>query len=69
MVKKYLERKPFNYRQVPNSMSLIDTLGISIYPTHIILDGSGKIRELITGDREDITDLLSNSIEMLLREK
>ncbi len=44
--KAYLDKNKFNWQQYKNttdSNNIISQIGISTYPTHILLDNSGKI--------------------------
>lgn len=57
-LRKFLSEKEFKYNVVPNQKAFIeDTLGFSIYPTHIIVEPSGKIRKVVNTAPEMIAAL------------
>lgn len=57
-LEKFLTEREFNYPVVPNSKSFIEqTLGVNIYPTHIIVDQSGKIEKVVNTAEEMIEAL------------
>ena len=52
-LKKFLTKKTFNYSVVPNQKSYItDTLNISTYPTHIIINKKGTISKVVSDYKE-----------------
>ena len=59
-LQKFLSERKFNYAVVPQQKAFIeDTLGFSIYPTHIIVEPSGKIRKVVNTAPEMIASLKS----------
>lgn len=46
---KFLETHKFLYKVLPLSKGLNEKLGISIYPTHMVVDKNGIIQEVILG--------------------
>lgn len=61
-ISKYLVKTPFKYEQIPNAKEFITKLGITNYPTHIILDKKGIIREVIVGG-ENVYEKIKKTIE------
>lgn len=60
----FLSKKEFKYAVVPQQKAFIeDTLGFSIYPTHIIVEPSGKIRKVVNTAPEMIAALKAKPIE------
>lgn len=52
-LEKFLTKKIFNYAVVPNQESYIkETLNISAYPTHIIINKKGKISKVVSNYKE-----------------
>ena len=64
-LEKFLSEKEFKYAVVPQQKSFIeDTLGFSIYPTHIIVEPSGKIRKVVNTAPEMIAALKGMPLEV-----
>ncbi|WP_324719529.1 TlpA family protein disulfide reductase [Salinimicrobium sp. HB62] len=62
---KFLSEREFKYAVVPEQKSFIeDTLGFSIYPTHIVVEPSGKIRKVVNTAPEMIAALKSMPLEV-----
>jgi peroxiredoxin len=52
-LEKFLTKKIFNYAVVPNQKSFItETLNISTFPTHIIINKKGKISKAVSDFKE-----------------
>lgn len=63
-LRKFLSEKEFNYAVVAQQKAFIeDTLGFSIYPTHIIVEPSGKIRKVVNTAPEMIAALKGKPLE------
>jgi peroxiredoxin len=63
-LQKFLSEKEFNYAVVPQQKAFIeDTLGFSIYPTHILVEPSGKIRKVVNTAPEMIAALKGKPVE------
>lgn len=63
-LEKFLSEKEFNYAVVPNQKAFIEeTLGFSIYPTHIVVEPSGKIRKVVNTAPEMIAALKGQPLE------
>jgi len=65
-VKNFLAKHNFDYTQLPNAQELIKTLEINTYPTHIILDKNGVIKEIEIGATDDIFNRLVTLIDKIL---
>lgn len=66
-VKTFLQKYHFDYMQLPGAEQLIKTLEISNYPTHMVLDKNGKIKEIEIGATDNIADKLAKLIEQSLK--
>ena len=63
-LKKFLSEKEFKYVVVPNQKAFIeDTLGFSIYPTHVIVEPTGMIRKVVNTAPEMIAALKGGPLE------
>lgn len=61
---EFLSKKEFKYAVVPNQKAFIeDTLGFSIYPTHVIVAPSGKIVKVVNTAPEMIAALEGTALE------
>ena len=59
----FLKTKQFEYETVPNKKKyMIDELGVSVYPTHIIVGKDGKIK-IIVNKASDFVQTLRNEAE------
>ncbi|WP_029034714.1 TlpA family protein disulfide reductase [Salinimicrobium terrae] len=59
-LKDFLTTREFNYPVIANQKAFIeDTLGFSIYPTHIVVEPSGKIKKVVNTAPEMIAALKS----------
>lgn len=46
-LEEFLSKTEFRYEVIPNSQPFTkDSLGLTMYPTHLIVDGEGKIRKV-----------------------
>ncbi len=52
-VEKFLLSHPFKYIVFPGASSFADKLGVRNYPTHVIIDGSGKVVAIFEGVNVD----------------
>lgn len=55
VIQKFLQKHDFRYTQIPQAENLIEGLGINVYPTHMVLDKKGVIREIQLGRADDET--------------
>lgn len=58
-IEKFILKRDFKYAQLPNARDLIKELTVDTYPTHMILDKSGIIKEIEIGATEDIYNKLA----------
>jgi len=62
-LERFLTKKTFNYAVVPNQKSyLTETLNISTYPTHIIINKKGLITKAVSNCKELATALKKESL-------
>ena len=61
--RKFLKKHRFRYKQISGARSLIKEMGVSTYPTHIILDKDGVIREIEVGAYEDTQERIRRLVE------
>ncbi len=62
----FLRNHEFLYSNVPSSGSVLDSLGVEVYPTHLLIDRSGTIREVILGKDETLEEKHRAMIERYL---
>jgi thiol-disulfide isomerase/thioredoxin len=65
-IKKFLKKFKFDYTIIPSSNDYIDASGIEYFPTHIVIDKEGIIRQVIISYSEDIKEKLQQEINKLL---
>lgn len=65
-LKDFLKTTPFKYRIVDNGKFIADKYGISSYPTHVIIDGDGKVYFHTMGLASNTVHWLNKSIKELL---
>lgn len=62
-LEKFLDTKEFKYPVIADQKAFIeDTLGFSIYPTHIIVEPSGKIKKVVNTAPEMISALKGTAL-------
>jgi hypothetical protein len=64
-VRRFLKRNSFDYDILPSSMSFISALGVHYFPTHLIVDKKGFIRQVFIGFSDDIAEKLQREIDAL----
>lgn len=62
-ITKFLKKNPFNYHIVPNSLGYITTMKIENFPTHLVVDKEGIIRQVFIGYEDDIREKLQEAID------
>lgn len=60
---KFFTKMTFDYQILPDAKSLADKMNLRAYPTHLIIDGKGKIKEVIIGGSKDIFQELDSHIQ------
>ena len=68
VVKKFLKEHPFNYRIIPAAQNIIQSYGVAVFPTHVIIGKDGKVARSIIGGM-NIKEELSATINDLLQIK
>lgn len=64
-LKKFIETKSFNYTILAEATEFIDKMDIYAYPTHLVIDKNGIIKEIIVGG-PDIPSRLDLMIQKLI---
>ena len=64
-VKKFLKKYSFDYTIIPSSLDYINTMNIENFPTHLVVDKEGIIRQVFIGYAEDIQEKLQTEIDKL----
>lgn len=67
-VKKLMKKKQFDYRLIANGGSLDSALDVPVYPTHVIVDETGTIKDVLIGGNE-VLDQLDASIGQASRKE
>lgn len=70
-VRSFLAENPFSYRQGLTDLDHLAELGVSSYPTHVVIGRDGKVRGYMTGLSGGLPALrkeLSDSIDQALAE-
>lgn len=62
-IKKFLRKYNFDYNIIPSSLEYITALGIENFPTHIIIDKAGIVRQVFIGYADDIKEKLQTEID------
>lgn len=65
-IKKFLKKYSFDYTIIPASLDYITALGVENFPTHIITDQMGIVRQVFIGYADDIKEKLQAEIDKLI---
>ncbi|WP_421806338.1 TlpA family protein disulfide reductase [Flagellimonas sp.] len=65
-VTKMLEKRDFEYEILTDAKSLSKDMGLSSYPTHLIIDKEGNIKEILIGASEDIFEDLDTLLSKVM---
>jgi cytochrome oxidase Cu insertion factor (SCO1/SenC/PrrC family) len=68
-IKKFLKKYSFEYNITPSSTELIASMGIENFPTHLVVDKEGIIRQVFIGYADDIKDKLQSEIDKLMKQQ
>ena len=68
-IKKFLKRNKFNYNIIPAAGDYINDMHVQNFPTHLIIDKNGIIRQVFIGYEEGIKEKLQTEIDKLLNVK
>lgn len=63
----FMKNHEFAYPIVPSVSQYLDDLGVEVYPTHMIIDTAGIVREVIIGKDESLDLKVRNLIDQFLR--
>lgn len=64
-IRRFLKKYSFGYRIIPSSLSYITELNIENFPTHLVVDKEGVIRQVLIGYADDIKEKLQAEIDKL----
>lgn len=65
-VTKMLQKRAFEYQILTDAESLAKDMGLSSYPTHLIIDKEGNIKEILIGGSEDIFEKLDSLLSKVM---
>ena len=65
-IKKFLKKYSFDYNIISASTDLIAAMSIENFPTHLIIDKEGIIRQVFIGYADDINEKLQVEIDKLI---
>jgi peroxiredoxin len=69
LIKRFLKKNSFKYNIVPAASKYIQQLQVENFPTHLLIDKHGVIRQVFIGYEEGIKDKLQAEIDKLLKER
>lgn len=64
-IKKFLKKYSFDYNITPSSADLIAAMSIENFPTHLVIDKEGIIRQVFIGYADDIKEKLQMEINRI----
>lgn len=64
-VKKFLKKYAFDYNITPSSTEFISAMSVENFPTHLVVDKEGIIRQVFIGYADDIKEKLQAEIRKL----
>ncbi|HEX6171491.1 MAG TPA: TlpA disulfide reductase family protein [Chitinophagaceae bacterium] len=65
-IKKFLRKYVFDYNITPSSTDFISSMNIENFPTHLVVDKEGIIRQVFIGYADDIKEKLQAEIDKLI---
>ena len=68
-IKKFLKKYSFEYNITPFSTDFIASMNIENFPTHLVVDKEGIIRQVFIGYADDIKDKLQAEIDKLMNQQ
>ncbi len=68
-LKDFLKRSPFHYQIVANGRPAAEKYGIHLYPTHVIVDGEGRVRFHTVSSPRQLFYWMEKTINELLEEQ
>ncbi|HEU5168738.1 MAG TPA: TlpA disulfide reductase family protein [Chitinophagaceae bacterium] len=66
-IKKFLKKYAFEYNIIPSSTDFISAMNIENFPTHLVIDKEGIIRQVFIGYADDIKEKLQSEINKLIK--
>ena len=66
LIKKFLKKFQFDYNIIPTSVDFISSLNIENYPTHLVIDKEGIIKQVFIGYSDDIQEKLQQEINRIV---
>jgi cytochrome oxidase Cu insertion factor (SCO1/SenC/PrrC family) len=66
-IKKFLKKYAFEYNITPSSADFISSMHIENFPTHLVVDKQGIIRQVFIGYADDIKEKLQAEIDKLIK--
>ena len=66
-IKKFLKKYVFDYNITPSSTDYISSMNIENFPTHLVVDKEGIIRQVFIGFADDIKEKLQVEINKLIK--
>ncbi len=66
-IRKFLRKYTFEYNIIPSSIDFINSMKIENFPTHLVVDRQGIIRQVFIGYADDIKEKLQLEIDKLAR--
>jgi peroxiredoxin len=67
-IRDFLKKFSFKYEIVPEGTAAANAFGVSVYPTHILIDKAGNIAHFLTGGGTDIHERLALLVAALAKE-
>jgi len=61
----FLDKRIFIYQVLSSSDDLIKKLQINSFPTHMVVDSNGVMREILVGDKDDIDKFIIKAIDKI----
>lgn len=69
-LRKFLAKNPFHYNIVPDANLIArDAYGVNAFPTSLVVDKNGILRDYMTGYSEDVGEKLSVMIDKALQQQ
>jgi len=68
-VKKFLKKYTFDYNITPSSTEFISAMDVKNFPTHLVVDKEGIIRQVFIGYVDDIKEKLQAEIDKLVNQQ
>ena len=65
-INRFLEKRPFIYKIIPDATDFAHNYNVPGYPTHVVINRSGKVETVFMGVNYNIKDKLTGAIERAL---